>query len=301
MTSLWGRIRYVLLLNLFLQPALEGLAQAGPQEAKVGHTKIFANALKLACTEVPPQGEKIVIQNDPPWIDKAGKTSIRYTTNKALKTEGLGRQVGYYIRDRDLGQTFMTGKNGFELAAITVRTTDSIFSGAANTRISIQLLEVRGEPKFNDNGTRSGQVVNWSKEAWTDDYIEGETYRSLAVLQGAQLPLLLPPRSYLRFELDTGIKLRLKARRRYAFLLMFESAGENRALALYCSNGKNQDSYPVGHAIRREAKGTTPPKPNDLEDARFPGFSSRIAIQPTTNGYPDVDTYRDFTFFIEKK
>lgn len=227
-----------------------------------------------------------------------GKTSLRYKTNKLFKREGSARQVGYYERDRDLGQTFTVGHEAFLLKSITVQLTDSVFAGAAGAEMLVQVFEVEGEPVVNNNGTDSGQVVHWTTEAWADDFITGETYHSRLVVGGGRLPGVVPRRSYLTFVLPDAVTFRLQPGKRYAFLILFAEPAADRAIAFANTNGKGRDSYPGGHGIRREARGT-PPVPNDQVNSTFPPLAQRLAIVPTTNGFPDVDTYRDFVFFIE--
>lgn len=74
-------------------------------------------------------------------------------------------------------------------------------------------------------------------------------------------------------------------------------------------------SYTKGHAIRRDGNGEFPPVPADpaldfhhprnklaFESAHFPAdLIKRSSIPPGTNGYPDVDTFRDLTFYIEAR
>jgi hypothetical protein len=38
-----------------------------------------------------------------------------------------------------------------------------------------------------------------------------------------------------------------------------------------------------------------------LSQSRFPPREPRLAIPPTTEGYPDVDTYRDLEFYVLRK
>jgi len=226
-----------------------------------------------------------------------GKTSIRYKSNKILKqSEGQhARQKGYYERDRDLGQTFTVPDSGFYMGAITVKLADSLFAGANGAAVSVQLFEVSGEAVINDNGTTSGQVVHWTTGAWADDYITGEVYQSLGVFSGAMLPDKLLPQHYLRLRFPAR-KVFLQAGKRYGFLLMFDQMGKDRGMALASQN--REDPYKGGHGMRREAKGTKP-VPNNYENSTFPPFAKRVKIPPTTNGFPDVDTYRDFVFFVE--
>jgi hypothetical protein len=72
------------------------------------------------------------------------------------------------------------------------------------------------------------------------------------------------------------------------------------------------DTYPGGWGIRREGNGRNPPlmfpgerPPTDpaklrqlRDEASFPEGEARFAIPPTTDGYPDVCTYRDLEFYL---
>ena len=252
--------------------------------------------LQVTMQAEPPTGTSVKVSHAEHYR-RPGKTSIRYKSNKIFKVgEGQqARQKGYYERDRDLGQTFTVPDTGFYLRALTIKLADSLFAGANGAAVSVQLFEVSGQAVINDNGTTSGQVVHWTTEPWADDYITGEVYQSLGVFSGAVLPDKLLPQHYLRFRFPDK-KIYLKAGTRYAFLLMFDQMGKDRGMALASLN--REDRYKGGHGIRREAKGTKP-VPNDYENSTFPPFVERVKLPPTTNGYPDVDTYRDFVFFVE--
>lgn len=75
------------------------------------------------------------------------------------------------------------------------------------------------------------------------------------------------------------------------------------------------DTYPGGWGLRREGNGVNPPRqipgtepPTNpalqrplQEQSSFPPGGARFAIEPTCEGYPDVDTYRDHEFYIIAK
>jgi hypothetical protein len=114
---------------------------------------------------------------------------------------------------------------------------------------------------------------------------------------------------WLRFDF-AGEGPVLEPGRRYGFLVLVDEPGEDAAFALA---NRCLGEYPDGHGIRREGDGTFPPAPADpglpvgapenaraLAAALLPrGFAARSAIPPGTNGYPDVDTFRDLVFWIE--
>ncbi|GAB2781350.1 hypothetical protein GCM10027275_26250 [Rhabdobacter roseus] len=263
--------------------------------------KIISNALTVTSSTTAPPGTSVRIGQ--PAGDAGGATSIRFKKNKKLKTEKpderdrTPRQMGYYERDRDLGQTFTVGEEGFYLRRITLKVNKAVLPGALGAPVSIQLFEVTGTPVIHDNGTTSGRVVDWTDDPRADDYLTGETYRSLAVFSGGRIPAGLQPQEYLHFQLLAPHSPYLEAHKQYAFLVLFDEARPDQGLSLA---NNYWGKYPGGHAIRREGKGTFPPKPNDQNDSSFPAsFSRRVAISPGSLGFPDVDTWRDFVFFLE--
>lgn len=250
-----------------------------------------------------------------------------------------GIEVPYIKRDRDLGQTLTyTGGRPARLDAITLRTgfgSGVVRPGTYGQAVSIQVFEVTGRPALNDNGTTGatsalhGFPHNRRSEtipAERDDYLTGESYRPLALVTGARFPSkadfgLAPNASvapgheklkgrYLRWDLQGGAEVMLEPGRTYAFLIMLDEAGDDRGFTLA---NHYRGSYPGGHGIRRDGNGVFPPAPadptRDFTDpanaaaraaARFPAdMAARAAIPPGTNGYPDVDTWRDLVFWVE--
>lgn len=259
---------------------------------------LIACAQRLTSSPIPPSGPTVRVAYDQPPAG-TGTTSLRYKSDKKLKVDnGYARQSGYFERDRDLGQTF-TAPDDFTLGAITVRTGNTNGRGAAPAAMSLQFFEVQGEAVLNDNGTTTEALttsnVAWSRDPRTDDYLTGERYLSHRVIRGFRLPDSIGRQQYLRFELPEGISL--KKGQRYTFLLLFDEPGPDRSLSL-----ANQyfGTYDGGHGIRRE-RTSERPRPNDLADSTFPPFAERVRLPPGTVGYPDVDTYRDFTFYLESR
>lgn len=250
-----------------------------------------------------------------------------------------GREVPYIKRDRDLGQTFTyEGTSPARLDAITLRTgfgTNVVRPGAFAQAVSIQVFRVDGTPTLHRNETaaqaralhgfphdRVGQVI----PAERDDYYVGETYVPLAVCRGARFPAksefgLADDRvadagspalkgRYLRFDLSGACGVALAPGITYGFLVMIDHAGDDRGFTLA---NHYVGSYPGGHGIRRDGNGVFPPAPADpskpfldpanagaLAAARFPvDFTARTSVSPGTNGYPDVDTWRDLSFWVE--
>jgi hypothetical protein len=249
-----------------------------------------------------------------------------------------GGEVPYVKRDRDLGQTFThAGRTPARLRAITVRTafgSNVVRPGTFGQAVSLQLFRVTGTPRVHDNGTvapasalhgfphdRRGQAI----PAERDDYYVGERFEPLAVLRGARFPAPqefgLPDATrpdpghpalkgrYLRFDVS-GTDLVLEPGAVYAFLVLIDHAGDDRGFTLA---NHYVGHYSGGHGIRRDGNGVFPPAvPNPAKPFRDPAngtawaaahfprdFIARAAIPPGTNGYPDVDTWRDLSFWVE--
>ena len=153
----------------------------------------------------------------------------------------------------------------------------------------------------------------------TDDFIVGERYESIRVCSGAKIPVGLSTNDYLRFEFSGEDAIELRSGGRYAFLILFDqpaAPGVQRNIPLSNINvlpgGQSGDPYPQGHMIRRDGRTTDFEEvfirdPADVDDvnasrrsAEFPADrAARLAIEPGTLGYPDVDTYRDLYFLLE--
>ena len=267
--------------------------------------------------------------------DPGGSTSIRNTSEGQL----VWKSQGYYQRNRDLGQVFYL-HTAQELSAVILRTGPSdkaVLSGAPGSELFLQFYQVEGEPRINDNGTPVGTdaLHGFSTNHRCDDFIEGIHYRPLEVYRGGKLPGLPPTfdsggatrdssgnLQFLRFSMEPPLEL---PPGRYAFMVGFTQPGEMRGITLANANraslpdtpelGDRHDLYPDGWGLRREGSGKVPPtmlessqEPTDptvLQNLRseslFPVGKERFGIPPTTDGYPDVDTYRDLTFAIEVK
>ncbi len=227
------------------------------------------------------------------------------------------------------------------LAAVTVRLgfgSNVVRPGMYGQNLSLQLFEVTGTPVLNTNGSDAGTGAyhgfphdrkGKNIDPVRDDYFEGEQYKSLAVFRGYTFPgkkaFGLPdeqagvspddPRlkgRYLAFRLPAASAIRLEPGKRYAFLIMIDSIGREKGFTLA---NNYYGSYAGGHAIRRDGNGIFPPVPARpeknftdpentaaLASAHFPAdFEQRTHISPGTNGYPDVDTWRDMVFFIEAR
>jgi hypothetical protein len=231
------------------------------------------------------------------------------------------------------------GDTGKKLLSVTVRLgvgSNVVRPGMYGQKLSLQLFEVTGTAVVNNNGSDSttkayhGFPHNRYDEAIAavrDDYYEGEQYKSIAVFRGFTFPgkqafgiaggqTEVSPDDkrlkgkYLEFRLPAGSTVVLEPGKQYAFLIMIDEIGKERGFTLA---NNYYGSYAGGHGIRRDGDGVFPPvacnpaknftdpeNKQALASAHFPAdFNKRITISPGTNGYPDVDTWRDLVFFIE--
>jgi uncharacterized protein (DUF2141 family) len=248
-----------------------------------------------------------------------------------------GNEISYVKRNRDLGQTFkIEGNESKILKKIIVSTnhgTNAVRQNMYGQKISVQIFEVIGTPKLNKNGTDTTEAlhgfphdrVGQKISAERDDYFEGEFYKNITVLRNGVFPSkkefgvneneeVSPNHPNLKgrlleFSFEQPTLIELKPKVTYAFLIMVDELGDRRGFALA---NNYYGKYPNGHGIRRDGNGNFPPIPYDIsafndsktnkkaiDSARFPSdFKKRIKIQPGTNGYPDVCTYRDLYFYV---
>jgi hypothetical protein len=157
----------------------------------------------------------------------------------------------------------------------------------------------------------------------------GEKYKSVVLLTGGTFPLpadfglsdttsLINPDHQqlkgrlLQFSVAGDFPVVLQKNKKYAFLIMLVNRADNNGFTL--ANAYN-GVYDGGHGIRRDGNGKFPPVKCDptkdfrdkanfkaYKSAHFPAnLQKRAKIRPGTNGYPDVDTWRDLVFYIETK
>ena len=289
-----------------------------------------------------------------------GNTSVRNNGPKELENHWKSDpEDGYYQRNRDLGQVF-TAQTTFKLDAIVLRTgpdDGAVRAGAPGAPVFIQFFEVTGTPTINDNGTPNPPAEHgWNMNLpRLDDYIEGVSYHSVAVIKGGTFPDIpvterggkAGRRRWMRWDLTGEHEgMTFEAGKRYAFMVGFShegnTAGASRAFTLLNDNSaagnpaepsltEDANPYPGGWAIRREGDGTLPPwrwtvdgidrgseddpaadskaiehPPTDPEDhrealsqSRFPDGDAHYELKPSSDGWPDVDTYRDHVFYLE--
>ena len=282
-----------------------------------------------------PDPRRVVIQQS--HADPGGSTSIRNHDRAHLvwKTHGYfqrNRDLGQvFTAPRDFQLDAVVLRTGPSDAAV--------LAGAPGAKLFAQFFEVIGEPRIHDNGTPPGTEAKhgFSRNHRCDDYLTGVEYRPLCVANGGSFPALAPTRAldgrpsgddsgrlvYLRWRFTGMPRPGFTAGRRYAFMLGIEEPGTARGFTLANANaaGVNaassltdaHDRHHGGWGLRREGDGTLPPTmlpgeqpPDDParlaplhREALFAEGSSRYSLSPTTDGFPDVDTYRDLEFYLE--
>lgn len=128
---------------------------------------------------------------------------------------------------------------------------------------------------------------------------------------------------FIRLDFLENSEIRFQGSKTYAFMVGFMEPAPDRGLALAISSEvhtKEPATFVkdklgnVRWGIRREGNGTTPPKmigqsqpPVDplalkqlQDESLFPDNHFKT-LPPTTDGYPDVDTYRTLQFYLELK
>jgi hypothetical protein len=297
--------------------------------------KLSATVLALLASVGAASGELVVTASESDFVprraddplvmiqhlraDPGGTTSLRFESEKKIDDNKFAKtpltinnnriapptEAKVQHRDRDLGQTFLTGEKGFKLDAIYLRlgfSDRAALPGARGAKVAVQLFEIAGEPRVNDSGTpgRKG-VYDAVKSPELDDYLEGEKYTHLRTAMGGAMPESIRGGHYLRFDLTGADEIQLKPNTHYGFFILFLERGVQRGMALaneFKGTYVPDSTRPlIGHGIRRE--GTTgqsgppyfqPDFPDDLE--------ARLAIPPGTLGFPDVCTWRDLYFTI---
>ena len=260
-----------------------------------------------------------------------GTTSVRRNSPATLKW----KTQGYYQRNRELGQVFNVPEGErIQIDAVVLRTGNSssaILEGAAGAPVYIQFYRVDGTPTINDNGTPQGTESEhgFSTNHRTDDYLNGITYVPLAIARGGIFPNLPATTQnggqpghlrYLRWDLQGDAEVILPAGR-YAFTVGFVENGDLYGFSLGNDNLAADSASPALRtdangqtwwSMRREGDGTLPPTqvPNDTPPRDSALNAALLAeslyvedhecsLSPTTDGFPDVDTYRTLEFYLE--
>jgi hypothetical protein len=288
-------------------------------------------------TNAAPTGANILMEQR--IGDDGGNTRFRLQTDRAWDVGGQTPQdwspeYPDYLkpRDRDLGQVFNTGNRTMLIDSIVLKVGpmhNAIQDDGLNAAVSMQFMSVSGTPTINDNGTTTNfnnPYITWTNDHRSDDFIEGLSFEHVALASGGVLPSTLNNNHYMRWSFDTPFLA--EANTRYAFLVMYDEPAESRGMALANWNrvGKQQDKtdhVEFGHAIRREGHAASPGtlawegnwwdrpelpgNPNTSSEWNKSGdwntdnwnAQARLHQEPGGFGKPDVDTYRDFVFFLE--
>jgi hypothetical protein len=268
-------------------------------------------------------------------FNPGGSTSVRNNADPALEW----KPQGYYRRNRDLGQVFTPPADfTLDAIVLRTGPSDSaVLAGAPGAGLFVQFFEVTGTPRINDNGTPPGTDAKhgFGKNHRCDDFLEGVTYSPLRVVGGGVFPAVPPTKDaadnptgdagklvYLRWAVAPADRLTFRKGQRYAFLVGFSEPGQGRGFTLANMNNASKpdapalddehDPYHGGWGLRREGDGTTPPtmvpgptppagaaRAGLVRQSLFATGAARFALPPTTDGYPDVCTYRDLEFYLE--
>jgi hypothetical protein len=293
-----------LLLAVLFLVVLVAIAPAGKIR---GESRVIEGKLRITSSEsrefLPnPSGNGNVMVS---YLegDSGGTTSIRFERLKKIDNNKyppdskakFGRRSlygsVYRQRDRDLGQTFLTSDKSFRVDAVYLRVgPNEVKKNTPLAGVGIEIFQVTGKPRLNDNGT-PGYLGEFDRKnaPELDDFLEGELYTPIYFATG-KLPKDLKKNEYMKWDL-LGKPVKLEANSYYAFMVMFLERKEERSLSLsnnyYGSYRPDSENPYVGHGIRREGK---PDFPTDWE--------KRMSMQPGTIGYPDVCTFRDLFFLI---
>ncbi|HYW97339.1 MAG TPA: hypothetical protein VE870_17230 [Bacteroidales bacterium] len=266
-----------------------------------------------------------------------GNTSVRNVSPDAL----IWKNKGYFQRNRDLGQVFIPKKDTRVKSIVlrTGPAQSAVLHNTPGSKVFIQFFEITGDPVINDNNTPKGTESKhgFSTNHRTDDYIGGVEYHSLPTIYTGIFPEDIPVTKdengdplgdegclyYIRWSFKEPVFF--KANHRYGFMVGFLEPGPGLGFTLANANRASVPAEPSlddeftpyqgGWAFRREGNGTLPPKkipgenpPGDSRlvevlkaESLFPQGNKHFDLTPVSNGFPDVDTYRAFEFYIEEK
>lgn len=269
--------------------------------------------------------------------DMGGNTSVRNVSSNELKW----KSQGYYMRNRDLGQLFIPKKDTWVKSIVlrTGPAESAVLYDTPGSKVFMQFFEIYGDPVINDNGTPKGtqSAHGFNTNHRTDDFIEGMDYVSLPTIFKGVFPEEIPITKdsvgnslgndgrlyYIRWKFENPVFF--EANKRYGFIVGFLEEGLGLGFTLANANraamsdepslDDRHTPYKGGWSYRREGDGTlpptmfpgqSPPESDSLvqrlksESLFFPDFD-RFRLSPTSDGYPDVDTYRAFEFYIEEE
>ncbi len=267
-------------------------------------------------------------------VDLGGNTSVRNEWPLQWKTEDGYYQRN---RDLGQVFTAPAGGFTLDYIVLRTGNGSSAFlPGTGGAPVFIEFFEVTGEPVINNNGTRYDQNPTHgfgvgANMGRADDFLEGVTYTPIKVVRNATVPDLRASGdgklTYMKWDLTGSDQLTFDSGKRYAFMVGLEMPGQQVGFTLGNQNNAaarqpesltdGNDTYHGGWSIRREGDGTIPPDiyrvngqpsstpPSDpalrafyQNQSLFPAGDGRYALSPTTDGYPDVDTYRDLEFYM---
>lgn len=266
--------------------------------------------------------------------DMGGNTSIRNYDKLIWK------KSGYFQRNRDLGQIFIPKKDTRIQSVVirTGPTENAVLYNVPGAKMFMQFYEVEGTPHINDNGTPKGEKAlhGFTENHRGDDFIDGVKYLPFDTIYTGIFPENIPITKnennevfdnegklhYIRWSFDQA-KL-FKKDVIYAFVFGFLEPGPGLRITVANTNmaaiadvpSLNDDHTPYkgGWSIRREGDGTLPPTmypgpvPTDNDsiiyqlkkESKFGNGDKRFMLPPTSDGFPDVDTYRALEFYIEE-
>ncbi len=294
--------------------------------------------LELSIVPGPPDGNNVVIsqllreENGPtsfrhhaPRTGEPDKRDVLIYDPDPSRSDAEIREVAeghYFVRDRDLGQTFTSGNKGFRLRSITTRLQPVEFrneSDPTHAKVSVQFFKLTGNPVINDNGTVKGRYPNtnnlhqarWTTYAFkwprdpndkntphrkpfrylSDDFIEGVTYTPIHLASGGVVPEGIKINDYLRWDFTGDDQVIFEPNTRYAFLFLFDEPGApgvNRNITLSNINvvpgGKMDHPMPGEHMIRRCGSSTV------LEDVFIadPNDPADVSASRTSASFPPL-------------
>lgn len=191
--------------------------------------------------------------------------------------------------------------------------------------------------RIDDNGTPQGTRATHGFDMTLhrcDDFVRGVRYRPIHLSASAAFPQIPTTTQdgwhpenrqpghlrYFEFRFAPGDRVTLRAGRQYAFLVGFERPGRDRGIGLANQQWVHLPEPPEflrdpngkpWWGLRREGNGQLPPvmsaqpsPPTDEDElarhysqSLFP-LNHRLNLMPTTDGYPDVDTYRTLEFYV---
>jgi uncharacterized protein YjdB len=269
--------------------------------------------------------------------DGGGNTSIRNVVEESLdwKTQG------YFQRNRDLGQVFIPKKDTRLKSIVlrTGPAESAVLHNTPGAKVFIQFFEIVGEPVINDNGTPKGTNAThgFSTNHRCDDFIDGISYKSTPTIYTGVFPTNIPNTKdfngntlgdegrlyYFRCSFEEPILF--LANHRYGFIMGFCETGDGYGITLANANRASLSDVPSlndkntpykgGWSFRREGDGTLPPtmipgiNPPTSDsmvqklksESLFGTGNGRFTLSPTSDGFPDVDTYRAYEFYIEEE